>query len=113
MPRSKRKENPNLVTRTDDYDESFTREVNIGEVKVELPPLDGWVLEYETPRGNNARRVAFYRAVRKLQWEYIRKEEFASHSSYFTDNGEFAKKFYELVRRFDKKARAYAVVRVK
>jgi len=82
------------------------------EVK-DIPPIDGWILEYDTPRGNNAKRIAFYRAVRRLQWEYIRKEAFSSRNCYFTDNGEFAQRFYELLRRFDKKCKAYAVVRVK
>jgi len=49
----------------------------------------------------------------RLQRQYIGNDKFSSNNSYFTANGDFAEKFYELVRGFGKKCSVYAVVKVK
>jgi hypothetical protein len=67
-----------------------------------------WVVDYKVPTQSDAKRVAFYKAVHRVQKENLGKDEkFRSHSCYFVDDEELAKKFLKTVQAFSKDSKLY------
>ena len=67
-----------------------------------------WVVDYKVPTQSDAKRVAFYKAVHRVQKENLGKDEkFRSHSCYFVDDEDLAKKFLKTVQAFSKDSKLY------
>jgi len=73
-----------------------------------------YVVDYDIPStGNQARRIAFYRAVHRLLKEhYGREVKLSSQSCYFTEDEELAKKFLELISHYSKRCNLYRAVKM-
>jgi hypothetical protein len=73
-----------------------------------------WVVDYKVPAQSDTKRVAFYKAVHKVQKESLGKDEkFRSHSCYFVDDEELAKRFLKTVQGFSKDSKLYKATEVK
>ena len=74
-----------------------------------------YVVDYNIPStGNQARRIAFYRAVHRLLQEHYGKEvKLSSQSCYFTEDRELAEKFLEVVSQYSKRCNLYRAVKEK
>ena len=74
-----------------------------------------YVVDYDIPStGNQARRIAFYRAVHRLLKEhYGREVKLSSQSCYFTEDEELANNFLELVSRYSRRCNLHRAVKVK
>jgi hypothetical protein len=74
-----------------------------------------YVVDYDIPStGNQARRIAFYRAVHRLLKEHYGKEvKLSSQSCYFTEDKELAEKFLELVSGYSNRCNLYRAVKVR
>jgi hypothetical protein len=67
-----------------------------------------WVVDYAVPTQNASQRVAFYKAVHKLQREIYGKDaKFRSHSCFFLGDLERARKFLKIVQAFGKDCKLY------
>jgi len=72
-----------------------------------------YVVDYDIPTKNASKRVMFYQAVHDLFMMHLRKDvKFSAQSCYFTEDEELAKKFLDVVRRFNGKGHIYKAVKV-
>jgi hypothetical protein len=73
-----------------------------------------WVVDYKVPAQSNTKRVAFYKAVHKVQKENLGKDEkFRSHSCYFVNDEKSAKKFLKTVQAFSEDSKLYRATEIK
>jgi hypothetical protein len=71
-----------------------------------------YVVDYDIPTKNESRRVMFYQVVHKLLMMHLGKDvKFSTQSCYFTEDEELAKKFLQVVQRFNGKGHIYKAVK--
>jgi hypothetical protein len=73
-----------------------------------------YVVDYDIPTKNASRRVMFYQGVhRMLKKKFGEDVKFSTYSCYFTDDPDVAKKFLEIVQKYDGKGHIYKAVKMK
>lgn len=71
-----------------------------------------YVVDYDIPTKNASRRVMFYEAIHHLFMMHLGKDvKFSTQSCYFTEDEELAKKFLDVVKRFNGKGHIYKAVK--
>lgn len=72
-----------------------------------------YVVDYDLPTKNESRRVYFYQAVHSVLKKHLGQDvKFSTYSCYFTEDEELAKKFLEVVKKFEGKGHIYKAVKL-
>jgi hypothetical protein len=72
-----------------------------------------YVVDYDIPTKNASKRVMFYQAIHGLFMMHFGKDvKFSTQSCYFTEDEQLAKKFLDVVRRFNGKGHLYQAVKM-
>lgn len=72
-----------------------------------------YVVDYDIPTKNASKRVMFYQAIHDLFMMHLGKDvKFSTQSCYFTNDEELAKKFLQVVQKFNGKGHLYKAVKM-
>lgn len=72
-----------------------------------------YVVDYDIPMNTASKRVMFHHAVHRMLMAHLGKDEkFSTHSCYLTEDEELAKKFLEIVQKFNGKGNLYKATKV-
>jgi len=72
-----------------------------------------YVVDYDIPTKNAGKRVRFYEAVHRLFMMHLGEDvKFSTQSCYFTEDKELARKFLEVVKKFEGKGHIYKAVKM-
>lgn len=68
-----------------------------------------YLVAFEAPKGDQAKRIAFYRAVHKIVGE---DQKFRSRTCYFTGDEEKARQLVEISKKFSKNSSLYKAEKI-